>query len=173
MINHSALSHPRSLDAPLKPLPNDFIQHSAGSVSSDRQYSWPLSFKDLGFETCSDIFWSSRYTIRYFTVILKGVNGSERMLLGEQKLNTCFPVSSHNCTAPVRQYALRALLFSASFHSHTLYTFVCCEDNHRMGGYDFTDEDLSRKCSFRGNVIWKRASSIKVLGIHEGLGAFT
>lgn len=81
----------------------------------------------------------------YFTVILKGVNGSERMGWGEQKLNACFPVSPDNCTAP----ALRALLFSASVHPHALYTRVCCEDNHRMGGYDFSDKDLSRKCSFR------------------------
>lgn len=46
----------------------------------------------------------------------------------EQKLNTCFPLSPDNCTAPACQYALRALLFSASFHPHALYTFVCCED---------------------------------------------
>lgn len=63
----------------------------------------------------------------YFTVILKSVNGSERMGWGEQKLNACFPVSPDNCTAPV----LRALLFSASVRPHALYTCVCCEDNHR------------------------------------------
>lgn len=77
-------------------------------------------------------------------------------------------------TAPACQYALRPLLFSATFHPHSIYTFVYCENNHRTGRCDFGEGDLSRKCSFQWNMIWKGArTSAKNLGIYKDLGAFT
>lgn len=65
-----------------------------------------------------------------------------------QKLNTCFPVSPDSDTAPACQYALRALFFPGNFYPHSLYTFVYCEHNHRIGGYDFSDGDLLENAAF-------------------------